>query len=100
MDLLQHAPALERPAAPWETSPRLIEDDEPYPGHDYLELKTGLLKGFADYSRRFQMQGELKVRRAALRYLHLAFSSFPKLRHVAYTDFRALARKDEKLVDL
>lgn len=52
-------------------------------------------EGYAQYSRCYMDQHLMRREMLAWRYLHLAFRQFPKLRHLSYTDYRALSRHNE-----
>lgn len=52
---------------------------------------------FHEYRRRFNAQLEIVALNLASKALHAVFDKLPKLRHVFYTDFRALARSGESL---
>ena len=55
---------------------------------------------FHDYQRRYHAQLDLQKRRSSANCLHAAFGKLSKLRHMFYTDFRALARGGESLCEL
>jgi hypothetical protein len=55
---------------------------------------------FHEYCRRFYAQFETGLMHFPKKALHAAFDKLPKLRHVFYSDFRALARSGESLREL
>lgn len=55
--------------------------------------------GYWDYQRRWLNQRSCRENELALRYLHWAFAKLPKLKHLSYTDWRALSRHGESFED-
>ncbi|KAM0706120.1 hypothetical protein Q7P35_006669 [Cladosporium inversicolor] len=67
---------------------------------DRLAAKELFDIAFHDYRSRYHAQCATRMQRLTADYLHAAFAQLPKLHHVFYTDFRALARSGESLREL
>lgn len=103
--LLEGVPETSVLAPQPEASVTLLGDDIDGPPSDMEQGDLApdadiMTRGFAQYRSRFKDQTELRRRRLSLRYLHLAFKVFPRLRHFRFADFRSLARIGESLPEL
>lgn len=92
-------------AAQPESSSKFVDDASSDPPSvavqgDMDPSTDAIHRGFTDYRSRYRDQCELHRRRLSLRYLHLAFQRFPKLRHFQFGDFRSLARRGETFPEL
>ena len=104
--LLQDAVSVERPGrrqhqAAREALAKFVDDIEG--GTDFgprSRTKELFEIAFHDYQRRYHAQLDLRERRLSASCLSAALEKLPKLRHVFYTDFRALARRGESLREL
>lgn len=104
--LLQDAVSVERPGrrqhqAAREALARFVDDIEGGTDFGLRSKIKGLFEtAFHDYQRRYYAQLDLQKRRLSASCLSAAFKKLPKLRHVFYTDFRALAWRGESLREL
>jgi hypothetical protein len=89
------------------------EKVSPLPGDEFLENDDDSdisemdeyehgrnLVGFPEYHRRYDIQRTIRERELTSRYLRFAVAKLPQLRHIDYTDFRALSLQGESFQDL
>jgi hypothetical protein len=58
------------------------------------------LAGFPEYHQRYDIQRTIRERKLTSRFLRFAIAKRPKLKHIDYTDFRALSLQGESFQDL
>lgn len=104
--LLQDAVSVERPGrrqhqAAREALARFVDDIEGRTDFGTTSKTKELFEiAFHDYQRRYHAQLDLQRRRSSASLLPEVFEKLPKLRHMFYTDFRALTRNGESLREL